>query len=642
MNKMTRIKNVFLIGLVIFGFELNAKEYHVSIKGNDGNPGRIQQPLHTISYAAKLAQPGDTITVHEGIYREEVKPPRGGKSNLSRIVYRAAPGEKVVIKGSEVIKDWKKVGNGVWKATIENSIFKDYNPYKDTIWGDWFNPKGQIHHTGEVYLNEKSLYEVPTLDMVKNPVPYEDSRDKENSVYKWYVENNKETTVIWANFHQYNPNKELVEINVRRTCFYPERPGIDYITVSGFHMGQAATQWAPPTSEQVALLGTHYSKGWIIENNTISNSKCVGISLGKDRQSGHNVWTKNPKKPGVTHQTEVIFRALNDGWSKEKVGSHVVRDNVIYDCGQAGIVGHLGAIFSEIYNNHIYDIWVKRMFTGAEMAGIKLHAAIDVTIRNNRIHNVGRGLWLDWEAQGTRVTKNLFYDNTTDDVYCEVNHGPYLIDNNIMLSVVPFRDASQGGAIVHNLMNGYVMQLPIYGRFTPYHYPHSTKIAGVKNIPGGDNRFINNIFILDLDQMPDTLMHPINKRSTKYHGLENLAENVKYPMYVDGNVYYLDAKPGKTDNNYVENAKFDPEIKIKEENNKVYVTIQFDKEARAMQNKLVTTGLLGTTIISEAIFENPDGAPYRINEDYFGNSRNERNPSPGPFENLEKRTYKVW
>ena len=52
------------------------------------------------------------------MYRERVNPPRGGISDDKRIVYQAAPGEKVVIKGSEIIKSWEKVADGVWKVTL--------------------------------------------------------------------------------------------------------------------------------------------------------------------------------------------------------------------------------------------------------------------------------------------------------------------------------------------------------------------------------------------------------------------------------------------------------------------------------------------------------------------------------------------
>jgi len=134
--------------------------------------------------------------------------------------------------------------------------------------------------TGEVYLNGTPLAEAATLEAVGKPT--------KNGQRMWYCQADDETTSIWADFHEADPNKECVEIHVRETCFYPDKPGRNYITVRGFRMSQAATQWAAPTAEQIALIGTHWSKGWIIENNVISDSKCVGVTLGKDRASGHN------------------------------------------------------------------------------------------------------------------------------------------------------------------------------------------------------------------------------------------------------------------------------------------------------------------------------------------------------------------
>ena len=53
---------------------------------------------------------------------------------------------------------------------------------------------------------------------------------------------------------------------------------------------------------------------------------------------------------------------------------------------------------------------------GAEISGIKLHAAIDVLIRRNHIHHNTMGIWLDWEAQGARITQNLLHDNDVPEV----------------------------------------------------------------------------------------------------------------------------------------------------------------------------------------------------------------------------------
>jgi len=89
----------------------HSKEYHVSVNGNDENDGSLAKPFKTISAAANVAMPGDVITVHAGVYREQITPPRGGNSEQERIVYQAAKGEKVEIKGSEVIKGWQKAEN---------------------------------------------------------------------------------------------------------------------------------------------------------------------------------------------------------------------------------------------------------------------------------------------------------------------------------------------------------------------------------------------------------------------------------------------------------------------------------------------------------------------------------------------------
>ena len=135
-----------------------------------------------------LLSPGDVITVHAGTYRERVTPPRGGESDAQRIVYQAAAGEKAVIKGSEVVRGWKPFMPGVWKVTLPNSFFGNYNPYKDLIKGDWFTDKGRPHHTGEVYLNGKSLFETHLLERVLNPQPYRDSRDPRMPRWTWFTE----------------------------------------------------------------------------------------------------------------------------------------------------------------------------------------------------------------------------------------------------------------------------------------------------------------------------------------------------------------------------------------------------------------------------------------------------------------------
>ena len=601
------MRHVTLITLVVlFVRPVSAKEYHVSVRGRDTNSGSASEPLKTISAAAQVAQPGDVITVHKGTYRERINPPRGGTSDAKRITYRAAEGEKAIIKGSEVVSGWKEIQKGVWKVTLPNTFFGAYNPYKDVISGDWFNPRRRIHHTGEVYLNGKALFEEVSLNKV-NP-----------RKMSWYCQSDDKNTHIWANFDDSDPNKELVEINARPAIFYPDKPGRSFITVRGFTMRHAATQWAAPIAEQIALIGTHWSKGWIIENNVISDSKCVGVTLGKDRASGHN------KAQSAGGYNKVFKRALEKyGWSKEKIGSHIVRNNTIHDCGAAGICGSMGGAFCQITGNHIYNIHIDKPFSGAEMAGIKLHAAIDTLIANNRIHDTCRGIWLDWMAQGTRVRDNLCYNNRAEDLFLEVNHGPYVVDNNIFLSRTALWDWSQGGAFSHNLLAGNIVLRP-QGRRTPYHKEHSTVIAGLSNISGGDDRFHNNIF-------------------AGGNGLQAY-NGAKLPMQVNGNVYLKGAKPYQGEANSVKLPEFDPNIKLVEKDDAVYLNLTLPPAIADQKNRIVTTELLGKARITGAGFENPDGTPLKIDSDYFGKKRSKQNPSAGPFENppTGKLRLKVW
>ncbi|MBQ7386915.1 MAG: DUF1565 domain-containing protein, partial [Clostridia bacterium] len=110
--------------------------YHVSVNGSDRNVGTADAPFRTINHAAQLAKAGDVVKVHGGTYREWVKPRFSGENDRNRIIYEAAEGEHPIIKGSEVISDWELVEGTVWKKEIPNTLFGDFNPYAEYVWGD--------------------------------------------------------------------------------------------------------------------------------------------------------------------------------------------------------------------------------------------------------------------------------------------------------------------------------------------------------------------------------------------------------------------------------------------------------------------------------------------------------------------------
>jgi len=473
-------------------------KYHVSIQGSDQANGTSDQPFRTISQAAAVAIAGDTVIVHAGEYREWVNPSYGGTKD-HRIVYTSAGDGEVVITGAENISDWNVEGENVWSTEVPNSLFSFRNPFEIAWSGDWLFDGAFTVHLGDVYLDHKSLYECDSIQKVRNPEIWKDAKYSDDSLLTWYAEVGSQSTKIWANFGAKDPRKEIVEISVRPYCFWPAKPGLDYITVSGFTLRQASPQWAPPTDFQEGLIGPHWSKGWVIENNLISESKSVGISLGTKIGTGHTKVLDKHVKGGTQREQEVILQALHSGWHKDNIGSHIIRGNVIHDCEQAGIVGHMGGAFSHIYQNRIYNIHHKRLRHGAEVAGIKLHASLDTQISENIIYSCYRGIWFDWQAQGTRLSRNVLFDNLSEDLFVEVCHGPYTVDHNVFLSPMNFRNMAQGGAFVHNLFAGRFVVRSEITRTTPYHFPHETAMAGYSNITGGDDRYYNNIFLGDCE-----------------------------------------------------------------------------------------------------------------------------------------------
>lgn len=637
--------------------------YHVSINGSDSACGSETSPFRTINHAAQLAMAGDTVVVHGGTYRESVDPKNGGTDGENRIVYTAADGERPIIKGSELVHDWKKVKGNVWKAILPNSLFGSFNPFAEAVEGDWLlTPEDHRAHLGDVYLNGISMYEACDENELFSSAEKEHGYGFDRCVfeerilhhertrYRWLAKVGDGTTELLCNFGEFDPNRETVEVNARMTCFYPSKTGVNYITLRGFEIAHAATPWAPPTSHQIGMVGPHWSRGWIIENNILHDAKCCAVSLGKEESTGHHYATRIGRKSGYLYQMEAVFAASRLGWSKETVGSHVVRNNEIYDCGQNGIVGHMGAAFSRIEDNHIYNIAKKHEFWGYEVGGIKLHAAIDVLIKGNHIHHCNLGTWLDWEAQGARLTKN-FYHHNDRDLMIEVTHGPCLLDHNIFLSPYALDNCAQGTAYVHNLFAGVVFTNRVLNRATPYHVPHSTDVAGCAVVYGGDDRLMNNLFLGEYQvNAPDvgnfTSCYDAYSTAEEYPALlraqgnadHDKFYNVPQPVYIEENAYAGYDKPCRTERSPV--FADGMRASLDAENGEWILTLTVPASVADANCMPVTTARLGTPRITEEAYETPDGEEIDFTSDFFGTPRAGA-VIPGPFATLKSGAQRI-
>jgi hypothetical protein len=566
-----------------------AIEYHVSPDGFDTATGTETRPFRTIQKTADVMLPGDVCIVHPGTYREEVIPPRGGTSESQRITYRAAQSRTVFWKGSDRFANWINHSGNTWRVTIANTSFGSFNPYTHFVNEEWMT-YGQDHHRGQVFFEGRQYREQSSLAGVTS------------SSGTWYVEQSGTNTVIYANFGGADPNTGLAEVTMRKSVFRPTIDGgVNYITISGFDMMHAAPNWSPPcprTEDQEGLITTYRGHHWVIERNIISDSRTVGIVSG----SLQNDWSKN----------------------YNTMGHHIVRGNIIRNCGQSGICGWGGWGCSIIEGNLIEEINPLMKFGGYETACIKIHSSADYTIRNNVLRGVYcprsvegcyLGIWIDWANQNVRISGNFIYDIVQCPLNFEKNVGGHLVDNNVIVA----NDGWCGGIrdtdahqvhCVHNLLVNCKQTYDVDDRTASYYEPHTYNRIGSWKMSPGTGRYCNNIYVEE-------------GLSSHWTDIGNVA---------DHNVHYAGAQTAAFEgSNSREISSFDPEVVITSLPNGAEVTYSVDPSFPGMSAPTITAFFLGANSRTGALMEEPDGTPMDLTHDML-NAVRSPNPTPGPFE----------
>jgi len=163
------------------------------------------------------------------------------------------------------------------------------------------------------------------------------------------------------------------------------------------------------------------------------------------------------------------------------------------------------------------------------------------------------------------------------------------------------------------------------------------------DIPGGDNRYYNNIFVSPEGPVPWPDRIPAERDTQHYYGLA-IYDPANLPMYMAGNVFLGKAEPSKHELSPLVAPELEPGFKFVEKADGWYLETAFSKTWAEAKRPLVTSRMLGMAQIPDLPFEEPDGKPYRLDKDYFGNKRNSKNPYPGPFTTPKNKTQhiKTW
>jgi len=483
---------ITLIFTLAVNLECYSKSYLVNRnhpRASDNGKGNNQTPFKSISKAASVVHPGDTVLIFEGIYRERVAPTEGGLPDRP-IVYMAAKGEQVVIKGSDIWKNpWISEAKNVYKSKIDLSALKSYNPF--------YIPLARMSvrkSLGQIFCNGLYLTQVDSLHEVSQMSG------------TWML--SYDSTEIIINYPEQKLHcpieKCLIEYAARGKVFAPFTRGLGYINVEGFTIEHCANQFPSgfynlrgkgfPQSGAISTRSGHH---WVIRDNTIRFAKTLGIDCGYE-----GAYDNEGDQPMPERKT---------------IGYHLIEYNTITDCGAGGIAG--ATQYSSIIRYNRIDRTNNLGFTAPETGAIKVHFFYDGLIEGNVFSdNECSAIWLDNKWYNTRVTRNVIMGSRGHGIFIELGSGSCLVDNNIIAFThtgegIYMHDAS-GVTLAHNLLFGN-SHYGVYMRTV-------TERGGAST---SNNKVLNNIFV---DNYRGPISMPLE---TEKWGRNNFSD---YNLFVNG------------------------------------------------------------------------------------------------------------
>ncbi|MBT4601842.1 MAG: WecB/TagA/CpsF family glycosyltransferase [Bacteroidetes Order II. Incertae sedis bacterium] len=119
---------ILLLSLLLASFTLPPQASTYWVKQNhpaasDANPGTEDLPWKTIGAAmGNTLGPGDQLFIGQGLYRESIRPLRGGNDALSRILIAGIEGEQVIVSGANLYGVPERISTGSWRIANYNPL----------------------------------------------------------------------------------------------------------------------------------------------------------------------------------------------------------------------------------------------------------------------------------------------------------------------------------------------------------------------------------------------------------------------------------------------------------------------------------------------------------------------------------------
>lgn len=348
-------------------------------QAQDAGAGSQDKPYRTLAFAMSQIQPGDTLRIAAGVYREALIFPRRAWATTRPTVIEGDANSPAVLLGTDVITGWENAGSGRF------------------VKRNWLVEPQQVLVKGVM------LKQIGGTIFSGYPV---------------------------------KPGHELAALHRSQGGIWPTRQdgntqnmpaGSFYYDATSKNLFVRAPDGQPPGSVDVAV------RSYLIQGNDLS-----GVTI-RDLQIRYSNTTTTSRQGAVTvvgdHNTLTGLVVDDvDGVGIELSGnSNILRDSTVARAGYLGIKARGQGVLIEknvvSYNNtRGFNKWWEAggmKFVGA--GGLR-----DSRVTHNLVHhNYGDGIWFDWGNQDNWIESNVSAYNSGMGIHYEASSKGIIVDNRV-------------------------------------------------------------------------------------------------------------------------------------------------------------------------------------------------------------------